>query len=455
MKNLLYFFIIFFFVLTLPILSSAKTAYVLPISGTIERGLVPTVERVVTEAEKANADALIVEIETFGGALQSMVEIRDILVDADLETIAFVNKRAISAGALIALACDHIVMAPGGTIGAATPVYPSSSEGMKEAGEKVVSYARNEFKSTAELKGHPIEIAEAMVDKDVEIPDPENPGEYIIPKGKLLTLSSDEAVKLNLAEHKAKDIEAIKKIYDLKDSKLVALKANWAEQLARFLTSSAISGLLLTIGMIALFIEFRTPTFGIAGITGLICLSLFFFGYYIYGLAGLEDLLLFVIGVILLGLEIFVIPGFGITGVLGITSIIGSFVMAIIKYTPDSPFFVINLTKATSIVGISLISTLVLIFILAKILPRTRSFSKLVLSSNVNVDIDDEDYIPRSKYELYLNKTGVTVTALRPSGTAIIDEKRVDVISEGGFIPADTNVKVVDVQGNKIIVREL
>jgi membrane-bound serine protease (ClpP class) len=129
--------------------------------------------------------------------------------------------------------------------------------------------------------------------------------------------------------------------------------------------------------------------------------------------------------------------------------------MAIIKYTPDSPFFVINLTKATSIVGISLISTLVLIFILAKILPRTRSFSKLVLSSNVNVDIDDEDYIPRSKYELYLNKTGVTVTALRPSGTAIIDEKRVDVISEGGFIPADTNVKVVDVQGNKIIVREL
>ena len=383
--------------------SFAKIAYILPIRGTIERGLIPPVKRIVSKAEKANADVLIVEIETFGGDLQSMVEIRDILIETDLQTIAFINKRAISAGALIALACKEIVISPGGTIGAATPVY-FDSEGMKEANEKVISYARTEFKSTAEKNAHPSQIAEAMVDKDIEIPDPNNPNKFIIEKGKLLTLTADKAVQVGLATHQAKNIEELKEIYGLQEAKIITLKPNWSERLARFITSSAISGLLLTIGIIALFMEFRTPTWGIAGTTGVICLILFFFGYYIYGLAELMDILLFAIGVALLGLEMFVIPGFGIAGFTGLVLVFGSFVMAIVKYNPESPFFVPNLTSASAIVATSLVASLVLIIILAKFLPRTKTFSKLVLDTNLSMEKSVITPNPISKQDIIFSE---------------------------------------------------
>ena len=260
--------------------------YVVPIAGVIDLGLAPFVDRVLEVAAGADATAVILEINTFGGRVDAAVLIRDALLRARVRTVAFVNKRAISAGALIALAAETIAMADGGTIGAATPVemgLPGAPA--QPVAEKTVSYMRKEFRATAESRKRPPVLAEAMVDADVEIPE-------VIAKGKLLTLTTEEALQHQLADVRADSLAALLQSLDLTGADVRMASQTWAETLVRFLTHPVVSSLLMTLGMLGLIVELRTPGFGVPGALGLTSLGLFFWGHWLVRLAGWEELLL-------------------------------------------------------------------------------------------------------------------------------------------------------------------
>src|SRR4029077_18952862 len=286
--------------------------YVAPIEGIIDLGLAPFVQRVLDEANDAGAAAVILEINTFGGRLDAAGLICDALLNARVRTVAFVNKRAISAGALIALAAEKIVMADGGTIGAATPVQiGQAGSPAQPVEEKTVSFVRTEFRATAESRKRPPLIAEAMVGADVEIPG-------LIQKGKLLTLTTEEALKHKVADFRADTLEGVLERLGLAGAEVRRPSANWAENVVRFLTHPVVSSLLITIGMLGIILEILTPGFGVPGALGITSLALFFWGHWLVQLAGWEELLLVGSGLVLLALEVFVIPGFGLAGVLGI-----------------------------------------------------------------------------------------------------------------------------------------
>jgi len=233
--------------------------YVAPIDGVIDLGLAPFVQRALQEADSAGAKAVILDINTFGGRVDAAVLIRDALLESPVLTVAFVNKRAISAGALISLASEKLVMADGGTIGAATPVQiglPGTPAQPVE--EKTVSYMRKEFRSTAEGRNRPPLIAEAMVDADVEI-------HGLIEKGKLLTLTTKEALEAHMADFQANSLDAVLLSLNLPNAEVRHLSETWAESLVRFLTHPVVSSLLMTLGIMGIIVEIRVPGFGLPG----------------------------------------------------------------------------------------------------------------------------------------------------------------------------------------------
>jgi len=415
--------------------------YVAPIKGVIDLGLAPFVERVLNEAQKNQAVAVILDINTFGGRVDAAVQIRDALLNSPIRTIAFVDKRAISAGALISLAAETIVMAPGGTIGAATPVQsgPSGST-TAPTSEKTVSYVRKEFRATAESRKRPPLIAEAMVDSDVMIPD-------VSEKGKLLTLTTQEALKLKVADFEANSIEAILKSLDIKDAELRSLTPNWAEEVVRFLTHPVVSSLLVSVAMLGIFLELRTPGFGIPGALGLTSLSLFMWGHWIVQLAGWEELLLAVVGLFLLLLELFVIPGFGVAGVLGILALLSAIVMSTLGAGSHSEFVLWAVVR----MGFSIVLAVILSVLFLKFLPKLPVGRKLVLDTELDASTGYSS-APASDYQ-WLGRTGRAHSTLRPAGIADFEGHRIDVVSDGEFIDAGEPIRVTHVDGNRIVVQ--
>jgi len=292
---------------------SAQTArplvYVAPIEGMIDLGLAPFLARTIREAEQAGTAAVLLDINTLGGRVDAAVVMRDAILQARIRTIGFVNPRAISAGALLALATETIVMTSSGTIGAAMPVLSGGGE-LKAADEKSVSYLRKEFAATAEHRGRPSEFAEAMVDVDVAIPG-------VVAKGKLLTLTLSEAMDHHIVEFTAATLESALGAVGLVDAEVRRASETWAETLVRFLTSPIVASLLMTIGLLGILVELRAPGFSLPGFAGLLSFALFFGGHWLVQLAGREELVLVGAGVLLVGTEVFVIPGFGVAGIAG------------------------------------------------------------------------------------------------------------------------------------------
>ena len=415
--------------------------YFAPIEGTIDLGLAPFVERTVREATDAGAAAVIFEINTFGGRVDAAVLIRDTLLNAKVLTVAFVNKRAISAGALISLAAETIVMADGGTVGAATPVLMGEPGAPPQAAEeKTVSYVRKEFSATAEARKRPALIAEAMVDADVEIPG-------LIEKGKLLTLTSDEAIQHKIADFRAQTIEGVLDQLDLAGAEVRRMSPNWAEELVRFLTSPILSSLLITIGMLGIILEIRTPGFGVPGGLGVASLALFFWGHWLVQLAGWEELLLLGAGVVLVVLEVFFIPGFGVAGALGIVALLAGLSMSLIGdgATWDFTF------RAVGRVVFSLLIALIATLLALRFLPRLPFGRRLILET---VLPSDQGYssAPAGDKRL-LGEAGTAVSPLRPAGIAEINGERLDVVSDGELIEPGTPIVVTRVDGNRIVVR--
>jgi membrane-bound serine protease (ClpP class) len=416
---------------------------VAPIEGMIDLGIAPFVQRVLRDAERDQAAAVILEINTFGGRVDAAILVRDALLSAEVPTVAFINRRAISAGALIALAAEKIAISSGGTIGAAMPVQtgaPGAPSAPVE--EKTVSYVRKEFRATAESRNRPLLIAEAMVDADVEI-------EGLIEKGKLLTLTTAEALERGVADFRAVNIDEILAAISLPGAEVRRAEVNWAESFVRLLTNPVVSSLLLSVGLLGILVEIRTPGVGVPGIAGLTSLALFLGGHWIVRLAGWEELLLVSLGVILMLVEVLVIPGFGVAGLAGIAALLGGLTLTLIGEGASVP----AISGAIVRVTISMVAALVAGLLLMRLMTRTPFARRLVLDTDMNA-AEGWESTPEREHQL-VGAHGHTHTALRPAGIADIGGERVDVVSEGEMIESGAAVLVTRVDGNRVVVRRL
>ncbi|MEE9276584.1 MAG: NfeD family protein [bacterium] len=414
--------------------------YVAPIEGVIDLGLAPFIRRVLDEAAEAGAAGVILEINTFGGRVDAAVVIRDALLNSRLRTVAFVNKRAISAGALISLAAERIVMTGGATIGAATPVRIDSGGKANPVSEKTVSYLRKEFRATAESRKRPPLLAEAMVDADVEIAG-------VIEKGKLLTFTTQEALEHKIADFRADTLADVLERLNLAGAEVRHVSQNWAESLVRFVTNPVLSSLLMTVGILGIFVELRVPGFGLPGAVGIGSLALFFWGHSLVHLAGMEELLLAGAGLLLLALEVFVIPGFGIAGILGIAAIVAGLAMSLIGGGSTGQ----AIMGAVGQVGFSLFVAVAAGIWLLRLMPRTPFGGKMVLQTSLS---RGAGIAPESEGERrWLGKRGVAASPLRPTGIATIEGERVDVVSEGDYIEAGAPIEAIGAAGSRTVVR--
>ena len=421
--------------------TSTPIVYAISIEGVIDLGLAPFLSRTIREAEEAGAAAVLLEINTFGGRVDAAVVMRDALLNSRVRTIAFVNQRAISAGALIALACNTLVMTQGGTIGAATPVLGGGGATLP-TDEKSVSYVRSEFRATAEARNRPPEFAEAMVDVDVEI-------QGVIAKGKLLTLTTSEALEHRVADLRADTVTAVLEGAGLAGAEVRQARQTWAESFVRFLTNPIVSSLLMTIGLLGLLVEIRTPGFAVPGTIGLISLGLFFGGHWIVRLAGWEELILVSLGVLLLALEVFVFPGITVAGVAGVIALVAGLGMSLVGAGATVSVLITVLGR----VAMSILLAMVGAFAFVRALPHLPFGRRLVLNADMQAATG---YVsaPESDRQ-WLGRTGAALSPLRPAGIAEIDGSRVDVISDGGFIDAGSPIEVTRVDGNRIVVRRL
>jgi membrane-bound serine protease (ClpP class) len=418
-----------------PAIRPGGAIYRVPVHGVIELGLAPFVERSIREAEEHGARAVILDIETPGGRIDAAERIVDALKDADVPVYAFVDRRAFSAGALIALATDRIYIRPGGVIGAATPVVGDG----KKASEKIVSAMRSEMRALAEDHGLDPRVAEAMVDEDVEI-------DGVVEAGKLLTLTSEEAVRIGYASP-VEDWDALVRELDLADAPVHVTSVNWAEGLVRFLTHPAVAPMLLSLGFLGLIIEIKTPAFGIAGTAGILALGAFFGSHWLIGLAGMEEMLLLGGGLILIALEAFVFPGFGIAGILGMLGVGSSIYLSMVSHMSSAA----DLTTAAGTIAVSALAILVIGWALLRHLPRSTRFGK---SGIMLPDATSREtgYLSSAVRDELVGATGIALTDLRPAGAARVGEERLDVVADSDWIPAGTPVRVVRAEGYRHVV---
>ncbi len=417
------------------------------IDGEINLAASAYVKRLIDAAVESEAAVLMLELNTFGGRVDAAVLIRDALIDAPVHTAVFINKRAISAGALISLACESIAISPGGTIGAATPISSGPGQEVPQAvEEKYLSYFRQELRSTAETRGRDGDLAEAMVDAEVEVPG-------VSEKGKLLTLNTRSALELGMADVEAGTLaEALEKLG--LDGPVEELERTWSEALVGFLTSQAIASLLM-LGMLVLgYLELQSPGFGVFGAGAVACFLLLYFGHYLVNLAGFEELLLFGLGAVLLIVELFAFPGFGLLGAAGLLAMLASAVLLLMAgdwsdVTFQNPFTLEALTR----VGVSLaLSVVVLAFLVRFVTFDVRSplGRRLILSKGLDTAAGFESH---ERAEDLVGLTGTAATALRPAGKARIGGRRWNVETEGDFIESGEAVRVLRQEPGRIVVR--
>ncbi len=441
--------------------------YVLPLRGAIDQGLMILYRRAFRELEAVRPDLLIIEIDTPGGRLLETEEIIAWMRAAETPIYAFVNYHAQSAGAIVSFGADKIFMAPGSRIGSALPVIMTPggvAEIPDNVYEKILSDTRALVRGVAQSKGHWEEIAVAMVDPSYEV----KVNDRVISKaGELLNLTAQEAVEIIpprqrpvLAEAIVEDIPALLEYLGMAEAEVVYIEQQPAETLARWII--LIGPLLFALGILGIYIEMRSPGIGLPGLAGAVCLAIYFFGHHVGGLAGIEDIALILLGLVLIAVEIFVIPGFGITGLLGLASIAIGLIMSLVPRLPALPdelpgISTPSLVDYLPMISMRLIMVVVLtgmgMWLLARLLPKASFYGKLVLQKTLDADTG---YTSADiGYRDYLGRTGVAMTALRPSGTAVFDDLRLDVVSSGDMISRGSRVKIIQVEGNRIIVEQI
>ncbi|CAM3670459.1 nodulation protein NfeD [Aeromicrobium ponti] len=425
-------FLLTFVLMAVPFQGKAdnEIVYIAPIEETVEKGLYAFLSRAVHTAEEENASAVIFEVNTPGGAVDAAGEIGKLLTSTKVKTISFVNKQALSAGAYISLNTDEIYMVPGSTMGSAAIIDQQGNT----AGKKAESYWFAAMQSAARQTDRDPIYALAMADESVDLP------ELGAPKGKLLTLTAEQAEEVGYSEGTVDSRADLLKRLGYENAEIRTIDESFAEKLARFITHPVVVPILLSIGSLGLVLELYSPGFGIPGFMGLSALLLFFYGHMVAGLAGYETLILFVIGIGLIIAEFF-LPG-GIAGIAGIGAILGSLFLA----TDNVVHMGISLLIA---LGVSVLASILMIKVFGK---KMKFFKKIILTDSTNTE---KGYISnKSRLEL-IGLEGYALTALRPSGTVVLKDERIDVVSEGGYIAKGAKVKVVKAEGSRIVVREI
>jgi membrane-bound serine protease (ClpP class) len=436
-----------------------KPVYIIPVRADIDDSLVYIVRRGVREATAKDAQAIILDMDTNGGKGSSMEKIMDLMAGFKGETITFINNKAFSAGAFISVSTKHIYMSESGVIGAAAPVMVSPSgeaQDLPSTMEKKVSSAFSAMmRAAAQRNGHNPKVVEAMVKMDDGL---EIEGKTIKQKGELLTLTSKEATakygnppKALLAEGIVENMDDLIKKFKFPAESIRRIEVTGVEKLAQIITT--IAPLLLLIGIAGIYLEFKTPGMSVFGFIGVTSLLIFFFGHYIAGLSGKEEVLVFFIGLMLIGVELFILPGHVLPGILGGILIFGSLLWAMIDKMPGTPIiptFPEMRLPLANLAGAFIGATIVIIMLL-RLLPKgTSRLGGLVLQTQ----LAGEDYRTSSSNQSLVGRKGVSLSLLRPSGTARIDDKIVDVITEGEFLPPNQEIVVKEVHGAEIIVRK-
>lgn len=407
-----------------------KLVYVIPIEQEVERGLEAFLERSINEAIEAGAERLIFEIDTPGGRVDAAKQIGKLLQSADVPTTAFIVNDALSAGSYIALNSDSIYMKPQATIGASGVINQDGSEADKKAQSAWLAA----MKSAAESKGRDPLYAAAMADKDVDLP------EYGAPKGKFLTLGPKEAVEVGYAKAITPNRVALLHELGLDKATIVETAPTIAEKIARFLTNPVVVPILLSVASLGLIVELYSPGFGIPGSMGIAALILFFYGHVVAGLAGMEAIILLVVGVALIVAEFFVAGG--ILGLLGTAAVVGSLFLA-----------GANIVSMSISIGIAFLVAVIASVILFKVIGLEKGlFKHIILRDSTKTELG---YIASENRLELIGLSGKTVTNLRPSGTVVANGERIDVVSDGGFIPKDRTVTIIKVEGARVVVREI
>jgi len=415
----------------------AQVVYRLNVHGTIENGLAPYIARGVREANEAGAAAIYLDLDTPGGRIDAAERIADAVRASAIPVYAYVNPRAYSAGAMIALATDGIYMRPGGVLGAATPV---DGQGMKLS-EKYVSAMRGEFRALAEEQGLDPRIAEAMVDENLGVAG-------LADSGQLVTLSTTEALRVKYARAEVATEADLLTAVDLGGASVEVVAVNWAEQLVRFLTSPLVSPLLLSLGVLALLAEIKAGTHGLGLVVGIGSMGLFFGSSYLVGLAGMEEVILLGLGLISVCVEVFLLPGFGIAGVLGALLVGASIVLAMLGNFPS----VTDVVEAMAVLGASVVITLAITVAWIRHLPTSRRFRGLIHSEAANTA---EGFLSAPSRVELVGKIGVAASDLRPAGVATVDGERLDVVTEGEYVASGVRVEVIRTEGYRHVVRRL
>ncbi len=418
--------------------------FLMEIKSDIDPRMNRRVELALREASDNEVDYVIIEMDTYGGALNDADDIRTMILNYPIPVYVFINKDAASAGALISIACDSIYMAPGASIGAATVVTGGSGEA---APDKYQSYMRSMMRSTAEARGRNPRIAEAMVDERIEV-------DSISSIGQVITFSTSEALKYGFCEAEVRNIDQIMARSNVNDYELIKYSVSTTEKIIAFFLNPAISSVLILIIIGGLYFELQTPGVGFPILASIIAMILYFIPYYLTGLAAHWEILLFFIGVSLIVLEIFVIPGFGIAGIAGLILTIGSLILVMLDNNALDFTFVnpdeIIIASAATLIG--LFGGVLLIFFGGFKFTQTKAFKRIALQ---NVQDRKEGYTSNFQVQSFLGKKGITYTILRPSGKIIIDDNIYDAYTRGNYIDKDVEVIVIEESGTSLKVKEV
>lgn len=410
--------------------TSNQLVYTIPIHENVERGLYAFLERAFEEAIDHEANLIVLDVHTPGGEISAAADIAKLIDAQPIETIAYVNTKAHSAGAFISLHADEIYMTEDGTMGAAAVIDHTGNA----AAQKVNSAWIAQMRSAAELHDRDPQYAQAMADVTLNLP------QYRAGEGTLLTLSANEAVEVGYAEGIAPTISSVLAQKGYSDPTVVSVQTTFAEDLARFITNPIIVPILLSLASLGLVMELYSPGFGVPGAVGISSLILFFFGHTVAGFAGYESILLFVIGFILLIAEIF-LPG-GVVGIVGGGLVIAGLLGAGANVTH----------MAYSILVAMFVAAIGMVVIMKFFGKKLHMLNKLVLRDATTTE---EGYVSNINRIDLIGRRGITETQLRPAGVIDLEKERLDVVSDGRFIEKGRQVEIMKVEGSRIVVREV
>ena len=445
-----------------PVMSArAVSAVIIPIREEVSAPLTYLVRRGVKEAIRSDASILILDMETPGGRLDHTEEIIEMLNRFPGRKVTLVNRSAYSAGSFIALATTNIYMVPQSVIGAATPIMVNpldgSVSGMPESVEaKMTSAVKAKVRAIAQRNGHNPDVAEAMIDRTKKL---EIDGHLINPSGSILTLTDQEAAasygnppKPLLSAGTVADMDALLTLLAVPRAGVLRITPTGMESLAFWI--GKIGPILLLVGILGVYLEFKTPGFGAPGVVGGLCLVVYFFGAYVAGLSGFEWLVVFFIGLALVIVEFFLLPGTLVPGIVGGLLMLTSLVMATVDRFPGMPVIPspAQLERPLTDVAIALVGSIVGVVVLARFLPSIPLYRGMVTTG-----VSGEATILKqgSDHAQLLGLEAVSVSVLRPGGKIRVGDRFLDAVSRGELVPSGTSVRIVGFSGRDCVVETI